>query len=69
MVSLGVMARLLHVQTKWLRSEAAAGRIPALKAGERFVFRRDVVAGIVADLAAGKQADSARLCVLEGGDR
>ena len=50
---LGVMARLLHVPAKWLRSEAEAGRIPALRAGDRLVFRPDVVLPLVAERAAG----------------
>jgi len=51
-VPLGVMARLVHVPTKWLRSEAEAGRVPALRAGNRYVFRLDIVSRIIADRAA-----------------
>ena len=51
-VPLGVMARLVHVPTRWLRAEAEAGRIPALRAGDRFVFCPDVVSRIVAERAA-----------------
>jgi hypothetical protein len=51
-VPLGVMARLCHVPSRWLRSEAEAGRIPALKAGDRLVFHPDVVLPLVAERAA-----------------
>jgi len=56
-VPLGVMARRLHVPPKWLRQEAEAGRIPALRAGDRFVFRPDIVARIVAERAAEPPPD------------
>ena len=51
-VPIGVMARIIHVPPKWLREEAEAGRIPALRAGDRFVFRPDVVTRIIAERAA-----------------
>jgi hypothetical protein len=57
-VPLGVMARLCHVPSKWLRAEAEAGRIPALKAGDRLVFRPDVVLPLVAERAAQRGAGS-----------
>jgi len=51
-VPLGVMARLVHVPTKWLRGEAEAGRVPALRAGNRYVFRPDIISRIIAERAA-----------------
>lgn len=51
-VPLGVMARMCHVPSKWLRDEVEAGRIPALKAGDRLVFRPDIVIPLVIKLAA-----------------
>lgn len=48
LVSLAVMARLIHVPTRWLRAEADAGRIPALRAGDRYVFVPQVVEATVA---------------------
>jgi len=60
LVPLGVMARLLHVPTKWLRAEAEAGRVPALRAGDRFVFRPDVVSPLVAERAAEGMAEGAK---------
>ena len=50
-VPIGVMARLLHVPSQWLRAEVAAGRIPALQAGNRLVFRPDIVTKIIAERA------------------
>ena len=32
------LSRRLHLPMAWLREEAAAGRIPCLKAGTKFVF-------------------------------
>jgi len=57
-VPIGVMARLLHVPSRWLRAEVEAGRIPALRAGDRFVLRPDVVMQIVAKRAAGETVTS-----------
>lgn len=56
-VPLSVMARLCHVPSRWLRAEVEAGRIPALKAGDRLVFRPDVVLPLVASRAAEPGAD------------
>ena len=33
-----MMARRLRVTVRWLRDEAEAGRLPCLKAGDRFLF-------------------------------
>lgn len=43
LVTLGHMARKAGVTTKWLRSEAEAGRLPYLKAGDRLLFSPDAV--------------------------
>lgn len=37
-IPLGAMARVLRVKVAWLRQEAEAGRIPALRAGDTFLF-------------------------------
>ena len=66
-VPLGVMARRLHVPPKWLRQEAEAGRIPALQAGDRFVFRPDIVARIVAERAAVPHQEADHPPVIAGG--
>lgn len=41
--SLGRMARRLGVTQQWLRDEAEAGRIPCLKAGDRYLFNPHAV--------------------------
>jgi len=43
LVPVGTLARRLHVPGKWLVEEAAAGRIPALRAGPRYLFDEDAV--------------------------
>ena len=40
LLPLFAMARALRVTQGWLKSEAEAGRVPALKAGNRFLFSR-----------------------------
>ena len=37
------LARTLHVPARWLREEAEAGRIPALRAGRNFLFELGAV--------------------------
>lgn len=37
------MARKLRVTVRWLRGEADAGRVPALKAERRYLFNPDAV--------------------------
>ena len=54
LLSLPAMARRLHVTQTWLRSEAEAGRIPALPAGNgRYLFSRAAVEAALAQRAAG----------------
>ena len=48
------MARTLRVNVRWLRAEAQAGRIPALKAERRFLFNPEAVLRTLADRAAGQ---------------
>ncbi|MDG2383564.1 MAG: helix-turn-helix domain-containing protein [Pirellulaceae bacterium] len=38
LLSLSRMARRLGVTQKWLRDQADAGKIPSLKAGNRYLF-------------------------------
>lgn len=38
LVPLSVMARRLRVRVRWLRGEAEAGRVPALKAETQWLF-------------------------------
>lgn len=46
------MAARLGVPSGWLRDRAMANDVPALLAGNRWMFRPDVVAPIVAAMAA-----------------
>ena len=48
---LNQMARRLRVTAAWLRAEAEAGRVPCLRAGERFLFSPEAVERVVADRA------------------
>ena len=38
LLTLGAMARRLGVESKWLREEAASGRLPHVKAGKTLLF-------------------------------
>jgi hypothetical protein len=46
------MAARLGVPAKWLKGRAVAGDVPGLLAGNRWLFRPDVVVPIVAAMAA-----------------
>ena len=46
------MAARIGVPYSWLRDKAIAGEIPALRAGNRWMFRPDIVEPIVAAMAA-----------------
>lgn len=52
LLSLRRMAARLGVTAAWLKSSAEAGDVPALKAGNRWLFRPDVVVPAVAAMAA-----------------
>lgn len=45
------MARRLGVTTSWLRAEAAAGRLPCVRAGEQFLFAVDAVERVLLERA------------------
>jgi len=44
-------ARMLRVPSRWLKAEAEAGRVPALLAGNRWMFDVPLVAGILRERA------------------
>lgn len=46
------MAARLGVPSAWLKERAAAGDVPGLKAGNRWLFRPDAVLPVVAKMAA-----------------
>ena len=54
LVPLDELARQLRLSRRWLRAEAAANRIPSLKAGQRRLFNVDAVRACLADRAAVK---------------
>ena len=55
-LSLARMARRLGVTCTWLRSEADAGRVPSLRAGNRYLFSPQAVEAVLAARAAnGRQ--------------
>ena len=49
--TLAQASRALGLPTAWLREEADAGRIPCLRAGERYLFDLDVVRSIIMERA------------------
>ena len=53
-VSLDELARQLNLSRRWLRAEAAAGRIPFLKAGRQRLFSIEAVRSALAERAAAK---------------
>jgi hypothetical protein len=52
LLSLRRMAARLGVPSQWLKEQAEAGSVPGLKAGERWLFKPDVVAAAVSKMAA-----------------
>ena len=52
------LARRLRLPAAWLKAEAKAGRIPALRAGRRLLFNAEAVELVLLDRAAkAKGAD------------
>jgi excisionase family DNA binding protein len=51
-LNLREMANALKVPLGWLKEEAAAGRIPCVRAGRQFLFNRDAVENVLAERAA-----------------
>lgn len=52
LLPLNRMARHLRVTVAWLRDEANAGRVPCLRAGDRYLFSPAAVERILAERAA-----------------
>jgi len=48
------MARIVGVPVDWLREEAEAGRVPSLRAGDRFIFHPPAVEKNLIDRASTK---------------
>lgn len=51
-VSIQELSRRLRLSKRWLHSEAVAGRIPSLRAGQRRLFNIDAVIRAIAARAA-----------------
>ena len=60
----GAMARRLRVTTCWLRDEADAGRLPHLRAGDRYLFHPETVEQVLVERARQGLA----VTTAEGGD-
>jgi len=56
LLTLPKMARKLGVTQKWLREQAASGKVPALKAGNRFLFNSEAVQRAICNSAASSLA-------------
>lgn len=52
LVSLRALAKRLRVPQRWLREQAAEGRIPCLRAGKQILFERHAVEAALAARAA-----------------
>lgn len=55
LISVGMMARELDVPERWLREECAAGRIPAIRAGSRFLVNPGQVLSVLITRLAEQQ--------------
>jgi len=51
LLPLGAMARRVHVPSKWLRSEAEAGRIPHLNDDQQLLFNPEIVETLLVERA------------------
>jgi hypothetical protein len=51
LVTLQDMARQLGVPVRWLRDQAAAGNVPGLQAGNRWLFCPEVAKAAVLEMA------------------
>ena len=47
----GAMAQRLRVTTGWLRDEADAGRLPCLRAGDRYLFHPETIEQMLVERA------------------
>lgn len=54
-ITTSAMARRLGVSTQWLRTEAEAGRIPAIRAGSTHLFNPEAVERLLLERAAREE--------------
>lgn len=50
------LAARLGIKTAWLRSEADAGRLPHLKAGDRYLFDPHIIEQLLLERARGQES-------------
>lgn len=55
LIPLPVLARRLRVTVRWLRGEAAAGRLPAVRADKQYLFDSKAVERVLLARAAGNE--------------
>lgn len=60
LLNLVTMARVLGVPKSWLKDEADAGRVPCLRAGDRYLFAPDAVERVLADRARATETTEAK---------
>lgn len=54
-------AELLHLNVKRVQSLARAGKLPAMRVGRKWLFRRDQLEGLLGSVSSGVQAPSLAL--------
>lgn len=59
LLTLPLLARRLRVTVRWLRGEAEAGRVPAVRADRTFLFNSEAVEQALLDRAAEERASTA----------
>jgi len=52
LLPIGQTARVMRVTSRWLRAEAEAGRVPALRTDNGFLFNLKAVRRVLAERAA-----------------
>ena len=57
LMTIGRIARRLRVPVRWLREEAASGRIPAIRAGSVFLADAEAVERVLLERANSTQHD------------
>jgi len=60
LVPAGILARQLRVPARWLKAEAAAGRIPHIRAERIFLFDTAAVEAVLLERAATIPASNRR---------
>lgn len=60
LITLSELARRLRVSMRWLREEAASGRLPSIAAGAQHLFNLRVVERLLAERAASPEKRGSR---------